>query len=196
MRSKLGNLQILIIDEVSMVNKRLLFFVHERLRQLKKMPENCAFGGVSVIAIGNFYQLPPVKTKRVDKLYVNDLSNPMNQLWYDLFTVVELKEIMRQRGDSSFAELLNKLRVKKGNDTLSLTDQETLQQCIKQGPVEALHVLSTNEEVNANNNEVIYKVCAEPKLIEAEDYEKQKASGKLKRRETLFTKYMVKHMLL
>lgn len=61
LRSKLENLQILVIDEISMVNKRLLFFVHERMRQIKKMPESCAFGGVSIIAVGDFYQLPPVK---------------------------------------------------------------------------------------------------------------------------------------
>lgn len=188
MRSKLENLQILIIDEISMVNKRLLFFVHERLRQLKKMPENCLFGGVSVIAVGDFYQLPPVRTKRSDKLYVNDPSNPVNHLWNDLFTIAELDEIMRQREDGSFAELLNRLRVKKGNETLMQSDKEFLQQCIKEGPKEALHIFSTNEEINAYNNEMIFEVCTEPKLIEAEDYVKMKASGKLVRRETQFTK--------
>lgn len=39
LRSKLENLQILVIDEISMVNKRLLFFVHERMRQIKKCPK-------------------------------------------------------------------------------------------------------------------------------------------------------------
>ncbi|XP_061175632.1 uncharacterized protein LOC133184560 [Saccostrea echinata] len=188
LRSKLENLQILIIDEISMVNKRLLFFVHERLRQLKKMPENCVFGGVSVIAVGDFYQLPPVRTKRSDKLYVNDPSNPVNQLWNDLFTIVELDEIMRQREDSLFAELLNRLRVKKGNETLLQCDKESLQKCIRDGPREALHIFSTNEEINAYNNEMIFEICSEPKLIEAEDYVKMKASGKLVRRETQFTK--------
>lgn len=158
LRSKLENLEILIIDEVSMVNKRILFFVHERLRQLKKMPESCAFGGVSVIAVGDFCQLPPVKTKRVDKLYVNDPSNPMNQLWNDLFKVVELEEIMRQRGDVYFVELLNRLLVKKGNEKLSQSDNELLQHCIRESPDEALHIFSTNDEINAYNNEMIFKV--------------------------------------
>ncbi|XP_062580740.1 uncharacterized protein LOC134242656 [Saccostrea cucullata] len=188
LRSKLDSLEILIIDEVSMVNKRLLFFVHERLRQLKKMPESCVFGGVSVIAVGDFYQLPPVKTKRSDKLYVNDPSNPINQLWNDLFTIVELDEIMRQREDGSFAELLNRLRVKKGSETLLESDKQSLQQCIREGPREALHIFSTNEEINEYNNKMIFEVCSEPKLIEAEDYVKMRASGKLARRETQFTK--------
>lgn len=59
--STLENLQSMIIDDISMViddismvNKRLLFFIHKRLRQIKKMPESCPFGGVSIIAVGDF----------------------------------------------------------------------------------------------------------------------------------------------
>lgn len=187
LRSKLENLQIMIIDEISMVNKRL-FFIHERLRQIKKMPESCPFGGVSIIAVGDFYQLPPVRTKTIDKLYVNDPSNPMNQLWNDLFSIVELDEIMRQREDRYFAELLNRLRVKNKNEKLSEIDKITLQQRIQEGHVDVLHICSTNEEIKVFNNEMILKVCGEPKLIEAEDYVKDKTSGKLTRRTSHFTK--------
>ncbi|VDI40820.1 Hypothetical predicted protein [Mytilus galloprovincialis] len=73
------------------------FFIHERLRQIKKRPEKDPFGGVSVIAVGDFFQLPPVKCRKTDKLYVDDPSNPLNYLWNDFFTIVELDEVMRQR---------------------------------------------------------------------------------------------------
>ncbi|XP_071172145.1 uncharacterized protein [Mytilus edulis] len=179
LRTKLENLQILIIDEISMVNKKLLFFIHERLRQVKKRPDNCLFGGVSIIAVGDFYQLPPVRTKRVDKLYVNDPSNPSNHLWNGLFEIAELDEIMRQREDSLFAELLNRLRVKQKNEKLTSFDMETLIRCLDDGHDEALHIYSTNAEVDTFNKEMILKLCTEPKLIEAEDYEKNKTSGKL-----------------
>lgn len=152
------------------------------------MPESCPFGGVSIIAVGDFYQLPPVRTKNVDKLYINDPSNPMNQLWNDLFSIVELDEIMRQREDRYFAELLNRLRVKNKNEKLSEIDKITLQQRIQEGPDDVLHICSTNEEIKVFNNEMILKVCGEPKLIEAEDYVKDKTSGKLTRRTSHFTK--------
>ncbi|VDI56035.1 Hypothetical predicted protein [Mytilus galloprovincialis] len=161
LRTKLENLQILIIDEISMVNKKLLFFVHERLRQVKKRPDKCLFGGVSVIAVGDFYQLPPVKTKRVDKLYVDDPSNPSNQLWNGLFEIAELDEIMRQREDGLFAELLNRLRVKQKNESLTLFDKRTLTHCFGDGPDEALHIYSTNAEVDNFNKEMIMKLCTE-----------------------------------
>ncbi|XP_063442041.1 uncharacterized protein LOC134722357 [Mytilus trossulus] len=179
LRSKLEHLQILIIDEISMVNKKLLFFVHERLRQVKKRPDNCLFGGVSIIAVGDFYQLPPVRTKRVDKLYVDDPSNPSNQLWNGLFEIAELDEIMRQREDGMFAELLNRLRVKQKNESLSSSDKKTLQHCFGDSPDEALHIYSTNAEVDTFNKEMIMKQCTESKLIEAQDFQKDKTSGKL-----------------
>ncbi|CAG2232842.1 unnamed protein product [Mytilus edulis] len=47
------------------------------------------------------------------------------------------------------------------------------------GHDEALHIYSTNAEVDTFNKEMILKLCTEPKLIEAEDYEKNKTSGKL-----------------
>ncbi|XP_063436496.1 uncharacterized protein LOC134717928 [Mytilus trossulus] len=188
LRSKLENLQILIIDEVSMVNKRLLFFIHERLRQIKKRPEKYPYGGVSVIAVGDFYQLPPVKSKRSDKLYVNDPSNPLNYLWNDLFSVVELDEVMRQREDSLFAQLLNRLRVKQNNYPLKCSDQEMLKECIDSGPDEALHIYATNNEINMYNNEMIMKLSSEPKLIEAQDFEKDKTTGKLTKRRQNFAK--------
>ncbi|CAG2244663.1 unnamed protein product [Mytilus edulis] len=123
--------------------------------------------------------LPPVRTKRVDKLYVDDPSNPSNQLWNGLFEIAELDEIMRQREDGMFAELLNRLRVKQKNESLSSSDKETLQHCFGDSPDEALHIYSTNAEVDTFNKEMIMKQCTESKLIEAQDFQKDKTSGKL-----------------
>ncbi|CAG2237476.1 unnamed protein product [Mytilus edulis] len=121
--------------------------------------------------------LPPVRTKRVDKLYVDDPSNPSNQLWNGLFEIAELDEIMRQREDGMFAELLNRLRVKQKNESLSSSDKETLQHCFGDSPDEALHIYSTNAEVDTFNKEMIMKQCTESKLIEAQDFQKDKTSG-------------------
>lgn len=95
-RAELGNLQILIIDEVSMVYKKLLYYIHERLVQIKgsKQP----FGGVSVIAVGDFYQLPPVKQRHDERLYIENSSYP-EDFWNEYFKLVQLDEIMRQKED-------------------------------------------------------------------------------------------------
>ncbi|CAG2225833.1 unnamed protein product [Mytilus edulis] len=109
----------------------------------------------------------------------DDPSNPSNQLWNGLFEIAELDEIMRQREDGLFAELLNRLRVKQKNESLTLFDKRTLTHCFGDGPDEALHIYSTNAEVDNFNKEMIMKLCTESKLIEAQDFQKDKTSGKL-----------------
>lgn len=53
-RVKLADLQILVFDEVSMVYKRLLYYIPKRLLQIKKCKD--PFGGVCVKAVGDFFQ--------------------------------------------------------------------------------------------------------------------------------------------
>lgn len=61
LRARLCNLKILIIDEISMVSHKLLYYVSCRLGEIMQTPDHVPFGGVSVFAVGDFYQLPPVK---------------------------------------------------------------------------------------------------------------------------------------
>lgn len=113
LRVKLQNLSILIIDEISMVGQRVFLYVSERLRQIKQSG-TALFGNTCVIAVDDFYQLPPVKQKCLYDL------RPVNffPLWSSNFLLVELNQIMRQKDDSNFAKLLNRLRVKKKTEHL------------------------------------------------------------------------------
>ncbi|XP_042270805.1 ATP-dependent DNA helicase PIF5-like [Thunnus maccoyii] len=88
LRAKFIHLQILIIDEISMVDHNLLTYVHGRLRQIKHTGDFSPFGNVSVIAVGDFYQLPAVKGKPLHNSHVGV------DLWCR-FSVVELKTIVR-----------------------------------------------------------------------------------------------------
>ena len=60
LRTKLSNLLLLIIDEVSMVGSNMLLEIHKRLQQIKGVSSDKIFGGVSILAVGDMYQLPPV----------------------------------------------------------------------------------------------------------------------------------------
>jgi hypothetical protein len=53
-------LKLLIIDEVSMMDYKMVYKVDQRLRQIMDNPD-ISFGDVSIILLGDFYQLPPVK---------------------------------------------------------------------------------------------------------------------------------------
>ena len=54
----LCHLTVLIIDEVSMVKSDLLYQLHLRLQMIKQNKED--FGGVSIILLGDLFQLRPV----------------------------------------------------------------------------------------------------------------------------------------
>lgn len=176
LRVKLGDLQILIIDEISMVYKRLLYYVHERLMQIKKCKQ--PFGGISVIAVGDFYQLPPVKQRKDERLYEQNMSYPMDY-WLDLFKMIELKEIMRQNNDISFAKVLNALRTREKKEKLTEQQTNLLVECIREGPIDALHVFSTNAEVNTYNLIMLRSSCQDLIEVNSQDYRKDKTLGKL-----------------
>lgn len=62
-----------------------------------------------------------------------------------------------------------------------LTEQQTnlLVECIREGPIDALHVFSTNEEVNTYNLTMLRSSCQDLIEVNSQDYKKDKTSGKL-----------------
>lgn len=181
LRVKLESLQILVIDEVSMVYKRLLYYLHERLVQIKRCKK--PFGGVTVLAVGDFFQLPPVKQSKNERLYKENGLYPEDH-WLELFKLVELKEVMRQREDVPFAMFLNTLRIRTKGEKLLEELKGMLKSCIREGPEDALHVYSTNDEVNRFNLTMLKKTSVELVQIDALDYQKDKTTGKLSLRES------------
>src|SRR5204862_123567 len=60
LQKKLEGVKYIIIDEKSMVGRRMLALIDLRLRQAFPEQQNQVFGGRSVILVGDFGQLPPV----------------------------------------------------------------------------------------------------------------------------------------
>ena len=60
-RVQLGKLKLLFIDEVSMVGSGTFNFINLRLQQI--MGTQAVFGGVSMIVVGDLFQLKPVFDK-------------------------------------------------------------------------------------------------------------------------------------
>ena len=60
LRSKLSRLTLLIIDEISTVGANMLLEIHKRLQQIKAVMPDITFGGATILAVGDLYQLPPV----------------------------------------------------------------------------------------------------------------------------------------
>ncbi|XP_026161606.1 ATP-dependent DNA helicase PIF1-like [Mastacembelus armatus] len=173
LRAKYMDLQILIIDEISMVHHKLLAYIHGRLRQIKQSGDFSPFGNISVIAVGDFYQLPPVHGKA---LYVENLGV---NFWTHIFKVAELTTIMRQK-DNTFAELLNRLRTRCKGTPMLETDIKQLKQCETGEDSSELHIFPTNQQVFAHNLEQLKSICPDYIEIQAQDFGFDKKTGKLK----------------
>lgn len=107
----LRSLEMLAIDEVSMLDGRILSQIDEILKIAKG--KSAPFGGVQVILIGDFLQLPPVPSSQagsVEKKAVYAFESPS---W--VFKTVNLKIVERQN-EPEFIHLLRYLRQGKRSD--------------------------------------------------------------------------------
>ena len=108
-------LDILIIDEVSMVRCDLMDCIDDQLRHYRR--NDLPFGGLQVLLFGDFYQLPPVldedKTEEemIKEHYLSEFAFH-SDVWRKVnFPLLELEVNQRQKGDDAFFEILNRIRV-------------------------------------------------------------------------------------
>ena len=108
-------LELLIIDEISMVRCDLLDVIDRLLRVFRKR-ENEAFGGVQVILIGDTFQLPPIDKEWhiLQPFYESTFFFSSKVILSNKPVYIELKKIYRQN-EQEFIELLNRVRINKLN---------------------------------------------------------------------------------
>ena len=97
-RNKYKFLKIIVIDEISMINYKIFEKFHLNLCKIKESDQ--PFGGVSVIAVGDLFQLPPVAPDLIYASRVGTLSALSPHLWKQYFRVFELQEIVCQANDT------------------------------------------------------------------------------------------------
>lgn len=112
---KFESIDTIVIDEISMVRADLLDFVDTFLRTVLK--DIRPFGGIQLIMIGDFAQLPPVVTNDERQQFYQEYATPFvhssNVFQDQLFDYqkVSLTKVFRQE-DPVFIELLNRVRYK------------------------------------------------------------------------------------
>lgn len=105
----LREVEVLIIDEVSMLRADVLDMMDFSLRFIRR--NNQRFGGVQMLFIGDLYQLPPVvRDEHVLKMFYN------SPFFFDSLAIkdiplltIELTKVYRQT-DEGFLEILNAIR--------------------------------------------------------------------------------------
>jgi hypothetical protein len=109
----LRSIDVLVIDEVSMLRADLLDAIDYRLRSVRSNFRQ-GFGGVQLLLIGDLYQLPPVVKREEESIMRQYYNSPWffesKALQREGFAYIELDKIFRQT-DSVFIRILNNLRV-------------------------------------------------------------------------------------
>jgi len=115
----LGSLDMLVIDEISMVRADLFDCVDRALRLNGPQP-HLPFGGVQMLLIGDLYQLPPVVMAQERGFF--DGSYYRSPYFFDAksyagggFETVELTHVYRQ-SDKAFVDMLDAIRVAKATE--------------------------------------------------------------------------------
>lgn len=104
-------LDLIIIDEISMVRADLLDAVDMTLRRYRRNGK--PFGGVQLLLIGDVQQLPPVVTDEekpyIDQVYPSPFFFHSKALQKTNYVTIQLSHIFRQQ-DERFVTLLNNIR--------------------------------------------------------------------------------------
>ena len=161
--------KVLIIDEISMLSPDTLSMVDAVCREVKQNRE--AFGGLQVVFVGDFFQLPPITKKNFDE-YNQDIFGDEGKgifafesgSWKRANPVVCYLSEQHRQEDKVFLDLLSSIRKNVFKDThrkilerrkVSLTD-------ISPGTTK---LFSHNVDVDSVNNEMLIKIDGENEIF-------------------------------
>ena len=142
----LKSLNTLIIDEISMMSNELIELIDELFKMIKS--NILPFGGIQVILVGDFHQLPPVKGNYCFTSPVWDVLNMTN---------IILTDLIRQKDDLVLQEILEELR----NGKISDETFETLKSLNKTeflGDIKPTKLFPVNTNVDKINNKEFQKL--------------------------------------
>lgn len=166
----INQLELLVIDEVSMLRADMLDAMDAILRHFRN--NSRPFGGLQVLYIGDLFQLPPVAGREEWEVLKAHYRSPF---FFDAHVIrqvcpvyIELQKVYRQR-DATFVNLLNNIR----NNRCTQDDFALLQQYYKPAftPSAAdnyIMLTTHNFKAEAINQEALQKLPGEPHTFTAE----------------------------
>lgn len=146
--NKLNNLEVLFIDEISMVDSNLLDIIDKSLKVHRN--NNKPFGGVQIVLIGDLYQLEPVSKR----WFFNSMifKNPECK-----FVKINMNINYRQT-DNDYVKILEKIRKNKISDE----ELESLnKRYIEYDDENSIYITTRNDIVEKYNNYNIEKLPGE-----------------------------------
>ena len=129
-RKLIREVELIIIDEISMVRADIIDFIDKVLRIYTRNPE--PFGGKQLLLVGDIFQLEPVLKDDERQLLQPFYPSPYffnAKVWQQMPVVsIELRKVYRQ-SDPAFIAILDRIR----NNTVTAADLAALNQRVESG---------------------------------------------------------------
>ena len=158
-RDVVNTIDVMIIDEISMVRADLMDAIDYQLRVLTGNSE-IPFGGIKIVAVGDLFQLPPIVQRgSPDERYIKE--NFYSPWFFSApeigeFTIVELTKIYRQH-DKEFTTVLNKIRIGKQTwDDLNFINKRVIKE--EKFGIDYIYLSTTNKVADKINKERLDKI--------------------------------------
>ena len=148
-REILNSLQVLVIDEISMVSVDIMDMIDAKLKYARDNQE--PFGGCQIIVFGDLYQLPPVVPNGQISRYMEDRYTTtyffgIDEIRNHPFKIIELQHVFRQK-DPVFINILNDIRLGKTSKAVL----EDINSCCILPPKDEKYITLTGDNATADN---------------------------------------------
>jgi ATP-dependent DNA helicase PIF1 len=163
-------LELLVIDEVSMVRCDVLDVIDALMQSVRKNTQ--PFGGLQLLLIGDLYQLPPVAKREEWAFLSKAYPSPY---FFDSLVIrnhpvlqIELTTVFRQT-EQTFIDILNDIRNNQINeDRLALLNERFDPSFKANDEINPIVITSHNAEANLINQEKLAELAGETYTVDAE----------------------------
>lgn len=175
LEEKLRQVQVLIIDEISMLHRKQLDMVNQVLQFFK---ENAlAFGGIQVIFSGDFFQLPPVGNQGEES---RDKFAFMSKAWLDAGLCICYITEQHRQSDNALYKILNQVRNGDAGEEVAVQLLDAVNQTASHSIVPT-KLYTHNVDVDRVNIEHLRKLGTETKKFTAISKGNEKLGEMLKK---------------
>ncbi len=166
-RKILQQLELLVIDEVSMVRCDIMDAIDTVLRHIRKRPHE-RFGGVQILLIGDMFQLPPVIKDQEWNVLSGFYDGPYffdsHVIREELPVYIEFKKIYRQK-EERFVNLLNQVRNNQINEAGYQLLEERYKPTFSRLENDGYIILTTHNEMARRTNANELSRLSTPSLL-------------------------------
>ncbi len=161
---RLTKAKVLVIDEISMLSGKTFDMVNAVCKSVRQVPDK-AFGGLQVILVGDFFQLPPIIKKNTNSLELFEDNGFVfsSSAWKELKPLTCYLTEQHRQSDQEFTKTLGQIRTNRVDEETHTTIRSRVVRELTELP-DATKLYSHNAHVDTVNNREIGKLDGKIKI--------------------------------